>query len=183
MSYYGSDIGRINYPSIVDKKDDDDDDNDDKRKLYKQPEVQKEDLIKKGYLDKSACEKFNKFFRATEDMKNKEYILGKDNFLYKKDFKNNYYLNLFNEYLNDNNKYNNIVKEKKQIDDGIKIYEKNEKNYKTVTEEEIINSKKVSKNLDELIDLINKHTIREGDDFIREPGSTDLSWMDDSALY
>ena len=57
-------------------------------------------------------------------MNNKEYIIGKNNSLYKKDFKNNYYLNLFNEYLNDKNKYNDIVKEKKQIDDGIKIYEK-----------------------------------------------------------
>ena len=67
-------------------------------------------------------------------MKNKEYIIGKDNFLYKKDFKSNYYLNLFNQYLNDKNKYNDIVKEKKQIDDGINIYEKNKKNYETVTE-------------------------------------------------
>ena len=38
--YYGSDISRINYPCIVDKKDDDDDDDDDdndddKCKLYK----------------------------------------------------------------------------------------------------------------------------------------------------
>ena len=57
-------------------------------------------------------------------MKNKEYIIGTDNSLYKKKFKNNYYLNLFHEYLNDKNKYNDIAKEKKQIDDGIKIYEK-----------------------------------------------------------
>ena len=53
--------------------------------------MQKKDLMKKGYLDKSAGEKFDKFFRSTKDMKNKEYILGKDNSLYKKDFKNNYY--------------------------------------------------------------------------------------------
>ena len=103
--------------------------------------------------------------------------------MYKKDFKNDYYLNLFNQYLNDKNKYNDIVKEKKQIDHGIKIYEKNRKNYKTVTEEQIISSKKVSKNLDELIDLIDKHTIRDGDDFIKEPGSTKLSWTHDPVLY
>ena len=134
-------------------------------------------------MDKSAGEKFDKFFRATEGLKNKEYIFSKNNSLYKKDFKNDYYLNLFNQYLNDKNKYNDIVKEKKQIDHGIKIYEKNRKNYKTVTEEQIISSKKVSKNLDELIDLIDKHTIRDGDDFIKEPGSTKLSWTHDPVLY
>ena len=110
LPYYRPDKRSIDY--LVDKKDDDDDsdDDDNKRKIYKQLESQKEDLIKRGYLDKSAGEKFDKFYRATEGMKNKKYILSKNNYFYKEDFKNNYYLNLFNQYLNDKNKYNNIAK-------------------------------------------------------------------------
>ena len=47
----------------------------------------------------------------------------------------------------------------------------------------MINSKKVSKTLDEVITAINEHKLRRAQDFIREPVSTDLSWMYDPARY
>ena len=47
----------------------------------------------------------------------------------------------------------------------------------------MINSKKVSKTLDEIITAIDKNKFRRGDDFIRKSVSADLSWMHDPALY
>ena len=51
LPYYGSDVGCIDYPRIVYKKDDDDDndDNDDKRKLYKKLEDLKKELKDKSH--------------------------------------------------------------------------------------------------------------------------------------
>ena len=57
------------------------------------------------------------------------------------------------------------------------------KNYKTLTEEELIGSKKVSAKLVQLISLIDTYTIRDRDDFVREPVSADLSWMRYPDLY
>ena len=50
-------------------------------------------------------------------------------------------------------------------------------------QEIITNNKKISKTLQEVITLIDENKLRRRDDFIKEPGSTDLSWIHDPVLY
>ena len=47
----------------------------------------------------------------------------------------------------------------------------------------VINNKKISKALQEIITLVDEGKLRHGDDLIREPVSTDLSWIGDPVLY
>ena len=69
----------------------------------------------------------------------------------------------------------NVVKQKKQIDNGLKIYEENKNNYKKITDQDIITTKKVSKGLNELLKLIDNYIIRDGNDLTAYPVSTKLS--------
>ena len=90
LTYYGSDIGRTDYPSIADKKDDNDDNDDDKCKLYKRLEDLKKELKDKGHLDKSFDEEFKRIVRASIDLYDKEYTAMSDKGLVAKKYDNNF---------------------------------------------------------------------------------------------
>ena len=82
-------------------------------------------------------------------------------------------------------KYMDIVDKLNKVNKGIKIYEKNQKLYKhrLNIKDQINNSKKFAKGLEKIIAGIDNNKIRIGRDLITEPGSIDLSWMNDPKLY
>ena len=119
----------------------------------------KKELIKKDHVDKSGDELLNRLARSTFNLKDKKYVIDKDGYMYSRLF-NNDYVRLLNDYWNEKIEYEDIVKQKELIDSSIKIYEENKNSFKKSVEEEVINSKKVSKALDEIITVINESKIR-----------------------
>ena len=71
------------------------------------------------------------------------------------------------------------------VNNEIKIYDKNRKLHKNSPniEDQINNSKKIAIGLKKIIVGIDKNNFHIGRDFITEPGSIDLSWMNDPVLY
>ena len=160
------------------KRDDGDDGN---TGQYKILDDIKKKLKDKVHLEQSADELFNRIIRASKNLEGKKYVINRDDIIQSRVF-NSDYERLIKDYLDKKIEYKDIVKEKELVDVGIKFYEEN-KNYGKNTKEQVINSKKVSKTLEEVITAINEHKLRRAQDFIREPVSTDLSWMYDPARY
>ena len=117
-------------------------------------------------------------------LKGKKYITGKDGSIYSSTF-NNDYKKIIDDYTNRKIKYEDIVDKLNKVNNGIKIYEKNRKLYKSGSniEDQINNSKKFAKGLEKVIVGIDKNNFRIGRYYITEPGSIDLSWMHDPVLY
>ena len=81
--------------------------------------------------------------------------------------------------------YEDIKNKLNEVNNGIKIYEKDPKAYENSPniKNQITNSKKFAKGLENIIVGIDNNKIRIGKDFITEPDSIDLSSMSDPALY
>ena len=126
-----------------DDDDENDDDDDDDDKGYKEIEARKKEYKDENNLDPSVDEEVNEVVRYSENLKGKKYITGKDGSIYANTF-NNDYEKIINDHFNKKIKYMDIVDKLNQVNNGIKIYEKNKELYKNSPniKDQINNSKK-----------------------------------------
>ena len=161
-----------------DDSDDDSDDDDDKR--YREVEAKKKEYKDENNLDPFVDEEFNEIVRYSEDLKGKIYVIVINKTIYANIF-NNDYERIINDYINRKMEYTDIVNKLNKVNNGIKIYKKNQESYNNPNiKDQIHNSKKFAKGLEKIIAGIDNNKTRIGRDFITEPGSIDLSWMHDS---
>ena len=164
--------------------DDSDDDDDDDGKLYREIEARKKEYKDENNLDSSVDEECNEIVRYSENLKGKTYITRENESIYANKF-NDDYKKIINDYINKKIKYEDIVDKLNKLNKWIKIYEKNQKLYKNSRniKDQINSSKKFAKGLEKIIVGIDNNKFCIGRYFITEPGSTDLSWMQDPELY
>ena len=160
--------------------DDGDDDYDDDYKIIKAIEGNCKD---KDDLDKNVDEDFNDMARRTINLDGKTYIIGRNESIYAREFKNNY-KKIIDDYTNKKIKRRDILDELNKVNKGIKIYQKNKDIYKNIPniEDQIINSKKFDEGLNKTIKLIDSNRIRIGKDFA-EASTISIPWMNDWELY
>ena len=163
---------------------DDDNDSDDDNKRYKEIEARKKECKDENNLDPSVDGEFNEIVRHSKNLEGKTYITGRNKLIYANKFNNDYEI-IINDYINRKMKYMDIVNKLNKVNNVIKIYEKNQEFYKNSPniKHQINNSRKFAKGLKKIIAGIDNNKIRIGRDFITEPGSIDLSWMNDPQLY
>ena len=180
----GKNNGKNNGNNKGDDSDDDDDDDDDYGKLYRKIEAKKKEYKDEGNLDPSVDEEFNEIVRNSENLEGKTYITGRNGFIYANTF-NNEYERIIDDYIDKKIKYLDILNRLNEVNNGIKIYEKNQKLYKNSPniKDQINNSKRFATGLEKNIVGNDNNIFRIGRDFIIEPGSIDLSWMYDPVLY
>ena len=181
LPYQERDVPRI---ENIDDDDDNDDDDDDERKEYERFKNIKKVLKEEGCLEKLVENETNKLYISLRNLKNKKYVIKREdaNLLCQKPF-NNDYLKLMSKYYNRkiNSKY--IIDLKKLVDDGIKLYYEDKSWRDAVAKNKIINSQKVSADLQRIIDAIKSNKFHRPGDFIKNPLSTNLSWMQDQDYY
>ena len=171
LPYYRPDKRPIDYP--VDKKDDDDDDDDDdeddddddKKMLYENIENVKKMFKVEGHLDESVDEEFNRIFRTSIGLKGKEYTIMTNKGLEPRKY-DEIFSKLINDYLSEKIDYKIILDKKRSIDNATNYYERAKISQDPKIKETIINNKKISKALQEIIALIENDKLRRGDDFI-----------------
>ena len=129
--------------------DDGDDDYDDDYKIIKAIEGKYKD---KDDLDKNVDEDFNDMARRTINLEGKTYIIGRNESIYAREFKNNY-KKIIDDYTNKKIKRKDILDELNKVNKEIKIYQKNRDIYKNSPniEDQIINSKKFAEGLNKII--------------------------------
>ena len=151
-----------------DSDDDSDDDDDDYSKLYREIEARKKEYKDEGNLDPSVDEEFNEIVRSSENLKDKKYVTGKDGSIFSSKF-NNDYKKIIVDYIDKKIKYEDNVVKLNNVNNGVKIYEKNKKLYKNSPniEDQINNGKKFAKGLEKIIVGIDNNKSRIGRDFIR----------------
>ena len=186
LPYYERDVDRIKYRGDSDKKDDDDDDDDSDikpNKLYKQLENLKKEFKEKDHLEKSVDEEFNRIVRASLNLEGKKYALKDNKNLFYTTYNNNI-LNFIDDYLNYKIDYRGILDKKKLVDNAVEFYEQNNISQNPNIQSRVINKKKISKALQEVITLIDEGKLLHGDSFINAtPDLADLSWMSDPIKY
>ena len=137
----------------------------------------------KDDLDKDVNEEYNDIARTTINLEGKTYIIGRNESIYAREFKNNY-KNIIDDYTNKKIKRKDILDELNKVNKGIKIYQKNKDIYKNSPniEDQIINSKKFVEGLNKIIKLIDSNKIRIGKDFV-EASTISIPWVNDWELY
>ena len=121
--------------------------------------------------------------RRTINLEGKTYIIGRNESIYAREFKNNY-KKIIDDYTNKKIKRKDILDELNKVNKEIKIHQKNKDIYKNSPniEDQIINSKKFAEGLNKIIKLIDSNKIRIGKDFA-EVNTISIPWMNDWELY